>query len=94
MKTVFNPSPPVQPNPPPKNQGLNKISFVRKYLIEILSLQTYLIVTLWGHNMACIYEVQYFLDTFAKKEKKWRLEENFHGIINADIVGIFKNFVF
>ena len=86
--TVFN------PNPPPENQGLNKIPSVRKYLIEILSLQKYLIETLWGHNMASMYKVQYLLDVFSKKAKIWRLEENFRGIVNADIVGIFKNFVF
>ena len=44
--------------------------------------------------MACIYEVQHVLDTFFKTEKKWRLEENFHGFINIDIVEICKIFVF
>ena len=44
--------------------------------------------------MAGMYEVQYLLDVFSKKAKIWRLEENFRGIVNADIVGIFKNFVF
>ena len=69
------------PNPPPKNQGLIKTLFPRNGLIETLFLQNGLNKTVWGHYVACIYEVLGFLNMFFKTEKKMADPKIFGGFL-------------